>query len=637
MIQTRKQQGEVFIPPQMKQRKYTMEVTPEAFSATIDNLYEDIIGSPVREYMANAYDAHRSVNSTANIRVHAPTALENYFEVRDFGPGLSDEDIENYFITLFSSKKKDTNTQVGFFGLGCKAAFTYTNQMIVTSYQGGQFREYNIIRQGREIPVMLDGLSGETSEPDGLRVRYIVKPEDIQAFQESVRWSSVGFFGLDVGVEANIQLPEIEVISAFEDFSILKIHGRYSDGNSYPYYNKCYIQMGAILYRTDAITNLSAGGSLFDICMVKRVPVGGVEPSTSRESLVMNDSDKKLLASTVISAKCAIAKNYYEALDGDPNLSFREKFVRTRELGVAPLPEKYQSQGYHYGNSKFAEEVLKHFDGISFNILYQAKANSGYSKTEFANSTIALCSMWLMGVGRGGGNTIFYTITDDISVTPHGLATRASECGRTKGDTHILIDSKQELDKLKAVLDSGVGYVEVPAKAERKKAVSARTKGLYFDLNGSAVDIETFLAKNPDPIWVPWAKNSSYYNGKLRGITPPVIEFICGYLGIQDLGAVLACTASDAKKAKLRSERNLFTLLGQTCPEDLLEDLSSQWLSDRSNTSYPVYGTIIEAFLSVSSFGGDIDKLISGCAGEDLIFYNYLNYKGHKKALEALQ
>jgi len=83
------------------------------------NLYSDSIGSTIRETASNALDSHRRIGSDKPIIVKFGTNSQNNYEfsVEDFGVGLDDNDIENIISKYGKSTKRDSNIELGAFGL----------------------------------------------------------------------------------------------------------------------------------------------------------------------------------------------------------------------------------------------------------------------------------------------------------------------------------------------------------------------------------------------------------------------------------------------------------------------------------------------------------------------------------------
>lgn len=77
------------------------------------NLYQDSIGSIIREYTSNAVDANIENKSDDPVIVKL---TNTEFSVQDFGPGLDDKDFRNIISKYGKSTKRDKSDQLGFYG-----------------------------------------------------------------------------------------------------------------------------------------------------------------------------------------------------------------------------------------------------------------------------------------------------------------------------------------------------------------------------------------------------------------------------------------------------------------------------------------------------------------------------------------
>jgi len=95
----------------------------------ISKLYRDKVKSVIREYISNAKDANIAAGkSDVPVKIYLPSPDKLLFEVSDDGLGMSPEEIDRFFCSVGASSKRDTNTQIGSFGLGLKCGFAYIKQ-----------------------------------------------------------------------------------------------------------------------------------------------------------------------------------------------------------------------------------------------------------------------------------------------------------------------------------------------------------------------------------------------------------------------------------------------------------------------------------------------------------------------------
>ena len=67
------------------------------FSILRNQLYSDKIMAVIREYSTNAIDAHVENNVEQPFEITLPTPFKPEFIIRDFGKGLSQEDVVEIF------------------------------------------------------------------------------------------------------------------------------------------------------------------------------------------------------------------------------------------------------------------------------------------------------------------------------------------------------------------------------------------------------------------------------------------------------------------------------------------------------------------------------------------------------------
>src|ERR1019366_3856120 len=95
------------------------------FDILRSKMYSNPVLAICREISCNARDAHREVNkNNTPIEIHLPNGLDPNYKIKDFGPGISPDRIENVFIRYGVSTKREDNIQTGAFGMGCKTPFS---------------------------------------------------------------------------------------------------------------------------------------------------------------------------------------------------------------------------------------------------------------------------------------------------------------------------------------------------------------------------------------------------------------------------------------------------------------------------------------------------------------------------------
>lgn len=168
---------------QLPTSNFKIASSPKAFKILSDSLYKNKIRAVVRELACNALDAHTLVNQKAPFDIIDPTEISPVFVIRDYGPGLSDEDMTELYTTYFASTKSTSNDFIGALGLGSKSPFSYTNVFVTTSYFNGVETSFVASIDGDE-PTLKLAYKKETSEPNGLKIQVSIKPSDIYRFKK---------------------------------------------------------------------------------------------------------------------------------------------------------------------------------------------------------------------------------------------------------------------------------------------------------------------------------------------------------------------------------------------------------------------------------------------------------------------
>lgn len=252
---------------------FKIAANAKAFDILSSKIYTDVPLAVVRELSTNAHDAHVAAGTTDQpFYVHLPNRLESWLEIRDYGTGLSPEDVTTIFTVYFASTRNTSDAFTGCLGLGSKSPFAYTDQFVVTSYLDGTMRVYSLFKNEEGAPSIALMMEQETEEPNGVSVKINVKQNDIVSF---VRAASdvYRFFELRptiVGAHLNFDhtpLLETEYYQVFKDtFTLPK---------------KINVVMGQVCYGV----NKSPSRLGSDISLVVYMDIGDCSVAASREEL----------------------------------------------------------------------------------------------------------------------------------------------------------------------------------------------------------------------------------------------------------------------------------------------------------------------------------------------------------------
>ena len=152
------------------------------------NLYSDAIGSSIRETCSNALDSHRRAGVTKPIVVSfGPTKDGSYeFSVEDFGLGLDENDVENIISKYGKSTKRESNVELGMFGLGFKAPLAYSSSFYFVARKNGVERKY-MMYEGEDVNTIDLLYEAQTDEPNGVKVIIPIKYSDNYSFNNKIK------------------------------------------------------------------------------------------------------------------------------------------------------------------------------------------------------------------------------------------------------------------------------------------------------------------------------------------------------------------------------------------------------------------------------------------------------------------
>ncbi len=130
----------------------------------------------------NAVDAHTEANTEQPIEIKLPNELDKQFYVKDYGTGLSHEQVMKLYTTYFESTKQGSNDFIGGLGVGSKSPFAYTDSFTVESRQNGKIRLYAAYLDEQNMPAISKTSEENTNEKNGLTIGFPVNPSDFKEF-----------------------------------------------------------------------------------------------------------------------------------------------------------------------------------------------------------------------------------------------------------------------------------------------------------------------------------------------------------------------------------------------------------------------------------------------------------------------
>ena len=169
--------------------EFRIRNSAKAFNILSSGLYANKIRAIIRELSCNAVDSHTAAGKVDTpFDVHLPNTIEPWFSIRDYGTGLSNDQVTNIYTTYFESTKTDSNDFIGALGLGSKSPFSYTDNFTVTAIKNGKKGIYTAFINEKGVPSIALMTETDSNEPNGVEVKFSVNDRyDFDKFLQEAR------------------------------------------------------------------------------------------------------------------------------------------------------------------------------------------------------------------------------------------------------------------------------------------------------------------------------------------------------------------------------------------------------------------------------------------------------------------
>lgn len=329
--------------------------TPHMFNILSSALYSDPLTAIAREISCNANDAHIMQGTPEQpFEVKLPTPLDRTFHIKDWGPGLDENEVTSLYTTYGASTKQDNDDVTGAFGLGSKSPFAYTMQnaedsdgFTVVSVKHGIKRIYTcyIGDEGTPCISKLHEGPADADWQHGVMVTFAVQDKDVNDFHRKtaqvVRWFQVKPVVLGYhGSSENLAEPEFRMKGSF--FSL--------ECNEH-FFSTPAVVMGNVRYPINQSrlgnTLPRAEAALLQAGIHMWVPMGTVMMTPSREELQYTEKTKENVREWLSRAASEIALRICAEVIQAPNES-RWAWMRRIQKFATTLPSALVSNIEHF-------------------------------------------------------------------------------------------------------------------------------------------------------------------------------------------------------------------------------------------------------------------------------------------------
>jgi hypothetical protein len=286
--------------PNLKRVAVTIHDVGHHMRVLAETTYSKPIEAVVRETIANAIDASRG----ANFNVTSPSLLDPNFRVRDFGVGMTEAFFTEEYTKVGCSTKRESNDEIGGFGMGRFAAFAYKgcDVFYVVGYKDGRYFRGKVSRDaGFNVFVDVEG-TGFTTEPDGVEIVIPVLTADHSKFRDAIQIYTEFVPNADTDVEKltrptllegpGWKLSSIDSSAGFKGHDLRAIMG----GIPVP------VNIYEVSLPYDGRRELANNFEYADL----HFPIGALSLAASRETLRYDDATKKAIVDKFTQIKADI-------------------------------------------------------------------------------------------------------------------------------------------------------------------------------------------------------------------------------------------------------------------------------------------------------------------------------------------
>lgn len=475
------------------------------FNILSNSLYSDKIAAVIREIICNARDANVESKSDRPIEITSPRGFHSYFTVRDFGNGLSESEIKTVFASVGESTKQTSNDSVGFFGIGSKSPFAYTDSYLIESIHNGYLNVYNNLKTEDGPIIHKMGRPVKTDEPSGIKITVKIRPDDMIDFNQKLK-SFLNFFDqayiLDGG---DVTLPsEVgETILELKDIGVRLFQercGRRSSG----------LLMGGVVYNID-LRNFGFKNSHNDTII--SVPIGSVSVPPSRELIEYNNKNSVYIKGIIDEIHKHFDNYVCNITFGDMEKTRREysrycDFCRAIGIEVKKIKTPY----------KYAtlEEERKIIDGVE--VVTKSEIEHNYYIDEYIRyyDNFSIQKVTPASVKRLEFyfKPVYYFLgLHNLNPTVYYVDTESNFKARLRNylsniDSYIYVIDKKQLDKLKCLdfpLPKIINISELPISCGKEKTKRIIDKYYYVCKKSNSLfldKIENHQINKDDIIYV---------------------------------------------------------------------------------------------------------------------------------------
>lgn len=386
-MQLRQTGNKIHSNSEMKSASFKIKASGKAFKILSSSLYSDKVTAIIRELSTNASDAHIANDNTDPFVVQLPNNDFPYFSVKDFGVGMSHDEIMSLYTTFFDSTKSESNDFTGALGLGSKSPFSYTDTFTVISIKDGKKGFYTAVLNESGEPQIIPLDTEDTDEPSGVEVQVPVKKYDISEFVTKAK-SVFKYFPIKPiirGVDDVTAADIVKEVSYVTMKNVGDMKYGFRDDNNYS--RNVQAIMGNIAYPIDLsqinseLTSDFRGKSLDVFFQIGDLDINAGRESLSYDKLTILNIEKKLRH-----VKMWITSDLIQELASEPSeYNFRNKAVSFNKGDLRHfLPDLLDYNGKCFERSNLMYVTVPKHDmaGYSFSSIVKKVGRKTFDRSK---------------------------------------------------------------------------------------------------------------------------------------------------------------------------------------------------------------------------------------------------------------
>lgn len=329
-------------------KSFSLKATAKAFQIFSSNVYTDKVSAVIREICCNAWDSHVEAGHEKPFLIHLPTKFEQWFSVRDYGTGISPEQMNTLYTEFFTSTRNESNDYTGALGIGRMAPLCLVDTFLITSYYNGTQYSY-ACHNGSGVPELLILGEAPTDEPNGLEIKLMFDTSNLSNEFLDKAVEILVFF--KVLPECNLD-SFTDLIKSRKDALVDHDSFLIDTSRSNVYGSRLYALMGNVAYRI----NSADLNRRFNFSAYLKFNIGELEFDPGRENITLT-----IDAKNIINKKIESVVNTIEGIADDTLFKMEYETDKVLEFhrSYKALRSSYLSS--KYSEYKFTKPCMMHY------------------------------------------------------------------------------------------------------------------------------------------------------------------------------------------------------------------------------------------------------------------------------------